>query len=282
MNVCLTKVFTSATSIRILLTTEDNPKGRMPEQEQEQEQAKERAPEQEQHGRRFRLSRFEGPLDLLLFLIKRSEIDIHDIPIAEITRQYLEYLEWAASTDLDNMTDFYLMASTLLYIKSRMLLPGEELIEDEDDPRQELVEKLIEYQRYKKLSHLMDEKQEEAEWVIERKKKQPILPFDDDDELWIRIDVWDLLKSFASIMEGFSDERVFDLNEEVTINEKLSLLDELLEQRGEFLFTDLIQRRQSVMELVCAFLALLEAVKVRKIRLFQNRMFGDIRIRSWS
>ncbi|MFP3960606.1 MAG: segregation and condensation protein A [Spirochaetaceae bacterium] len=254
----------------------------MPEQEQEQEQAKERAPEQEQHGRRFRLSRFEGPLDLLLFLIKRSEIDIHDIPIAEITRQYLEYLEWAASTDLDNMTDFYLMASTLLYIKSRMLLPGEELIEDEDDPRQELVEKLIEYQRYKKLSHLMDEKQEEAEWVIERKKKQPILPFDDDDELWIRIDVWDLLKSFASIMEGFSDERVFDLNEEVTINEKLSLLDELLEQRGEFLFTDLIQRRQSVMELVCAFLALLEAVKVRKIRLFQNRMFGDIRIRSWS
>jgi segregation and condensation protein A len=237
--------------------------------------------QQEEQGQRFRVNQFEGPLDLLLFLIKRSEIDIHDIPIAEITRQYLEYLEWAASIDLDNITDFYLMASTLLYIKSRMLLPGEEVGDDEDDPRQELVEKLIEYQRFKKLSHLMDEKQRESEWVIERKKKQPVLPFDEDDDLWVRIDVWDLLKSFSSIMEGLSDERIFDLYEEVSVNEKLSLIEEYLETRGEFLFTDLIQRRESVMDVVCAFLAVLEAVKARRVRLFQNRMFGDIRMRAW-
>jgi segregation and condensation protein A len=237
--------------------------------------------QQEEQRQRFRVNQFEGPLDLLLFLIKRSEIDIHDIPIAEITRQYLEYLEWAASIDLENITDFYLMASTLLYIKSRMLLPGEEIGDDEEDPRQELVEKLIEYQRFKKLSHLMDEKQHESEWVIERKKKQPVLPFTDDEDLWVRIDVWDLLKSFSSIMEGLSDERIFDLYEEVSINEKLSLIEEYLDTRGEFLFTDLIERRESIMDVVCAFLAILEAVKARRIRLFQNRMFGDIRIRAW-
>lgn len=241
----------------------------MPEQQQEQ-------------GQRFRVNEFEGPLDLLLFLIKRSEVDIHDIPIAEITRQYLEYLEWVATVDLDNITDFYLMASTLLHIKSRMLLPGGETAEDEDDPRQELVEKLIEYQRYKKLSHLLDEKQHESEWVIERKKKQPVLPFEEDDELWVRIDVWDLLKSFSTIMDGLSDERIFDLSEEVSVNEKLSLIEEFLDTRGEFLFTDLIQKRESIMDVVCAFLAILEAVKSRRIRLFQNRMFGDIRIRAWN
>lgn len=241
----------------------------MPEQQQEQ-------------GQRFRVNQFEGPLDLLLFLIKRSEIDIHDIPIAEITRQYLEYLEWVASIDLDNITDFYLMAATLLYIKSRMLLPGEALEDDEEDPRQELVEKLIEYQRFKKLSHLMDEKQQESEWVIERKKKQPVLPFAEDDDLWVSIDVWDLLKSFSNIMEGLSDERVFDLYEEVSVNEKLSLIEEFLESKGEFLFTELIQQRESIMDVVCAFLAVLEAVKSRRIRLLQNRMFGDIRIRSWN
>ena len=237
---------------------------------------------QKEQGHHFRVNQFEGPLDLLLFLIKRSEIDIHDIPIAEITRQYLEYLEWAASIDLDNITDFYLMASTLLYIKSRVLLPGEETEEDEEDPRQELVDKLIEYQRYKKLSRLMDEKQQESEWVIERKKKQPVLPFDDDDEMWVQIDVWDLLQSFSAIMEGLSDERVFDLYEEVSVNEKLSLIDEYLETRGEFLFTDLVQKRESIMDVVVAFLAILEAVKARRIRLFQNRMFGDIRIRRWN
>lgn len=241
----------------------------MPEQQQEQAQ-------------HFRVNEFEGPLDLLLFLIKRSEVDINDIPIAEITRQYLEYLEWAASIDLDNITDFYLMASTLLYIKSRVLLPGEDAPEDEEDPRQELIQKLIEYQRYKKLTHLMDEQQQDSEWIIERKKKQPVLPFEDDDDLWVRIDVWDLLQSFTSIMEGLSDERVFDLYEEVSVNEKLSLIDEFLESKGEFLFTDLIQRRESVMDIVCAFLAILEAVKSRRIRLYQNRMFGDIRIGSWN
>lgn len=238
---------------------------------------------QPEPGRHFRVHDFEGPLDLLLFLIKRSEVNIYDIPIAEITDQYLSFLEYATKVDLENITDFYVMATTLLYIKSRMLLPlqsedGDE--EEVEDPRNELVERLIEYQKYKKLTELMEEREEQAEWTLERRKKQPTLPFPDNDELWEQIDVWDLLKTFTNIMSTLSPERILDLYEEVSVNEKLSLIEEYLETKSEFLFTDLLQRPDSPMEIVCAFLALLEAVKSRRIRILQNRLFGDIRIRN--
>lgn len=233
-------------------------------------------------GRKFYLNDFEGPLDLLLFLIKKNEVSIYDIPIAEITEQYIHYLEYAARVDLENATEFYLMAATLLYIKSRMLLPEDtELDEEIEDPRQELVNRLIEYQKYKKLTDLMTEKEKESEWVLERKKKQPALPFSDDEDLWEQIDVWDLVKAFSTIMTSLSPDRIINLYEEVSVNEKLSLINEYLESKGDFLFTDLILRNDSVMEIICAFLAILEAVKQKTISLYQNRMFGDIRLRSY-
>jgi len=228
----------------------------------------------------FRLGEFEGPLDLLLFLIKKNEVNIYDIPIAQITEQYLAFLAYATKINLDNLTEFYLLAATLLHIKSQMLLPIEvEMDEDFADPRRELVDRLIEYQKYKKMSELIAEKEREAEWVIERKRKQRILPFPDDDDLWEQIDVWDLLKTFATMMTSLSSERIIDLYEEITVNEKISLINELLETKGEFLFTDLIVRTQSHLEIICAFLAILEAVKLRRIAVFQNRLFGDIRVR---
>lgn len=237
--------------------------------------------EQEQNDDqyRFKLSQFEGPLDLLLFLIKKSEINIYDIPIAQITEQYIEYIEIAEAINLDNITEFYVMAATLLFIKSRMLLPIEVDFEDElDDPRQELVERLIEYQKYKKISELMMEKESENEWVIERKKKQRVLPFDEHDDLWDQIDVWELLKTFSSLISNISSERIIDLYEEVSINEKISLVHEYLENREYCLFTDLIVKENSIMEIICAFLAILEMVKLKNIKIYQNRMFGDIRI----
>lgn len=228
----------------------------------------------------FKIGDFEGPLDLLLFLIRKSEVNIYDIPISEITEQYLAYLEYATKINLENITEFYAMAATLLYIKSQMLLPVDvDFGEDMGDPRKELVERLIEYQKYKKISDLMAEKGKEAEWMIERKKKQRVLPFPEDDSLWQQIEVWDLLKTFTNLMASLSSERIIDLYEEVSINEKLTLIHEYLETRGEFLFTDLITRTESVMDIVCSFLAVLEAVKRKIIEIFQNRMFGDIRIR---
>jgi segregation and condensation protein A len=230
-------------------------------------------------GYSFKLNEFEGPLDLLLFLIRRNEVNIYDIPIARITEQYLGYLRYAETLDLENATEFHALAATLLYIKSRTLLPVK-MEEDDDfaDPRQELVERLIEYQKFKKLSDLMEEKGREAEWVIERRKLQRPLPFN-EGELWEKLDIWDLLKAFSSLERRLPAERVIDMYEEVSVNEKITLLSELLENRGECSFTDLVIRSGSIMDIVCAFLAVLEAVKIRMILIYQNRMFGDILIR---
>jgi segregation and condensation protein A len=169
------------------------------------------------------------------------------------------------------------MAATLLYIKSRTLLPVEMDEDDAEDPRAELVERLIEYQKYKKLSELMEEKEKENDWVIERRRLQHNLPFADDD-VWEKVDIWDLVKTFSSLTVNMSAERIFDLYEEVSINEKTTLLAEFLENRGECRFTDLIVH-SGALEIVCAFLAVLEAAKMRMIVLFQNRIFGDILIR---
>lgn len=227
----------------------------------------------------FHLSQFDGPLDLLLFLIKRAEVNIYDIPIASITEQYLGVLSMSAKADLDAMSEFYLMAATLLYLKSRMLLPAELDLDDEyEDPRRELVEKLIEYQKFRRLSDLMSEKEGEVEWIVERGRGQRILPFSDDG-VWGEVSVWDLLQTFSSLLSTLSAERIIDLYEEVSINEKVTLIDELLESREEFLFTDLLRRR-SALEVVCAFFAVLELVKERRIVVFQNRLFGDIRVRA--
>jgi segregation and condensation protein A len=228
----------------------------------------------------FQIGSFEGPLDLLLNLIRMNEINIYDIPIARITEQYLRYLELAVKVDLENITEFYLMAATLLYIKSRMLLPVEmDLSEDFDDPRKELVDKLIEYQRIKKLSDMIGEKEKEAEWFFERKSRQRILPFA-DDELCQVIVVWDLLMTFSTIIGALSSEKILDLYEEVSVNEKLTLIQEYLDTKTEFLFTDLIIRPESLADIICAFLAILEAVKGRMIRIYQNTLFGDIRIQA--
>lgn len=231
-------------------------------------------------GQQFRLGEFEGPLDLLLFLIRKNEINIYDIPIAEVTEQFLEYLDYAVTTDLDSVTEFYAMAADLLYIKSRMLLPVETSLDDEDleDPRQELVDKLIEYQKYKKLSELMEEREDENEWSVERKKIQRVLPFEEEG-LWEQVDTWSLMKTFSKLVSAYSHDKILSMYEEISVSEKITLMNELLDDNGECMFTDLIVRRDNLMDIVCAFMAILEAVKFKMACIYQNRMFGDIKIR---
>jgi segregation and condensation protein A len=229
------------------------------------------------------LDNFEGSLDLLVFLIKKNDMNIYDIPIGEITEQFLEYLDYAVEVDLTKLTDFYEMAATLIYIKARMLLPAQTAFDDEEieDPRQELVEKLIEYQKYKKLSGLMSEKEAEQDWRFEREKLQRALPFEGAD-MWERADTWDILqdmqKLFKKLVSSSTDEAILDLFEEVSVNEKITLIQELLDTKGECFLTDLIVRAGNVMDAVCAFMAILEAVKLKTITIYQNRMFGDIKI----
>ena len=237
-----------------------------------------REPTRNKEHTSFKLQKFEGPLDLLLFLIQKSEINIYDIPISEITEQYLEYLNYASDRDLHDLTDFYAMSATLLYIKSRMLLPVEVDFDEEfDDPRKELVDRLIEYQKYKKYAELIGEKEFESDVVFSRKRAQKVLPFEDGD-LWEEIDAWDLLKTFSRILSKISPERIFNIYEEVTVNEKIALMHELFVHNAEISFLDIVVRNDSPMDIICAFLAILEAVKIRMIRIYQNKVFGDIRV----
>lgn len=235
--------------------------------------------------RKYSAGEFEGPLDLLWSLIRESKINIYDIPIAQITEQYLEYLNSIAVTDLTDLSDFYGWAAKLVYIKSRMLLPVEFTYDDEEeveDPRQELVDRLIEYQRFKKLSELMEEREDESEWNFERKKIQRVLPLEEAESQWEKVDTWDLLQQmqtiFKNMVSQYSNEKILDMYEEITVNEKITLMNELLDEKGECMFTDLIVRNGNEMDLICAFMAILEAVKFKMANIYQNRLFGDIKI----
>lgn len=239
----------------------------------------------ENSARKFRAGEFDGPLGLLWQLIRESKVNIYDIPIAQITEQYLDYLDNLVDTDLSDLSEFYSWAAKLVYIKSRMLLPVEVAFDGDDDiedPRQELVEKLIEYQKFKKLSGLMEEQEEDSAYVYDRKKTQRMLPFDDAESQWERVDTWELLqqmqKIFRNMVSQYSNEKILNMYEEISVNEKITLMNEFLEDKGECMFTDLITRRGNEMDVICAFMAILEAVKFKMATIFQSRLFGDIKI----
>ena len=233
----------------------------------------------------FKLKVYEGPLDKLLDLIRENGVSIYDVCIAEITEQYLEWLRDIQSNSLEDLTEFHSMAAILLLYKSRTLYysvaPGE--MEDDDifdDPRQELVERLIEYQKLKILTGLMEERERQAELLIERRDFQYILPFEED--IWVKVDISNLKDVFEKLIKRLPGESVIDLFEEVTINEKTALMWELLETKSECYLTDLIIHYRSRMDIVCAFLAVLEATKIHAIIILQNRVFGNILIRPYS
>ena len=227
----------------------------------------------------YSVQQFEGPLDVLLHLIQKAQVSIYAIPIAEITDQFLTYLEMAKKVDLDNLTDFYHMAAHLLYIKSNMLLPRE-VVDDLDweQDKQDLVEQLLEYQKYKKYSTLLAEQSNNDQMFIMRKKNQFMLPFSDDD-LWSEISVWDLLKTFSSLLQSITVDQVFNVYEEVTVKQKLTLMHELFEERDSISFADIVVSKESVIDIICAFLAILEAVKFNMIIIEQHKLFGDIVIK---
>lgn len=236
-------------------------------------------------NRKFTAGQFEGPLDLLWSLIRENKINIYDIPVAEITEQYLDYLDYAVETNLQDLSEFYVWASKLIYIKSRMLLPVEVNYDDDEsmeDPRTELVEQLIEYQRFKKLSLLMEEQEDQSEWSFERKKIQRLLPFEEDETQWQLMDthalLFDMQKIFKNLTRLDYISGTLNISEDITPNEKIALMNELLEKAEECMFTDLITRPGNMLDVICAFMAILEAVKLKLADIYQHKMFGDIKI----
>lgn len=218
----------------------------------------------------FKTSPFEGPLDLLLYYISKNKINIYDIPISEITEQFISYIE-EHKVDLSDCSEFYKMAADLLYIKSRMLLPVEvEFDEEYEDPRQELVERLIEYQKIKKYTQLLMGASEDANLLIQRKENFFMLPYT-DEELFKNVDLNLLLTTFYNILsKKISPNKIFNIYEDVKPAEKIALINELLETNEKITIEQVIVHMDKKIHIICAFMAILEAAKDNLIMLYQE------------
>ncbi len=240
-----------------------------------------------------KLEVFEGPLDLLLHLIDKNKIDIYDIPIVEITNQYMEYIREMQQKDMNIMSEFLLMAATLLDIKCRMLLPAEVNEEgEEEDPRAELVEQLLQYKMYKYMSYELKDRQMDGEMQMFKDSSIP----DEVKEYEVPVDLDELLDglTLARLNHIFQDmmKRQHDKidpvrssfgkieKEEVTVEDKLEYLNQYITSHKKFSFRQLLQKQKSKTQIVVTFLAILEMMKMGTIWVEQENTFDDIMITS--
>ena len=225
----------------------------------------------------FKTEEFEGPLDLLLYQIQKAEINIYNIPICEITEQFIEYIN-THKTTLRNLADFYKMAADLLYIKSRMLLPVEvEFDEEYEDPRRELVDRLLDYQKFKKYTDLLMGVTTSDSFYIPRRENLFALPFEDKD-LFKGVTLQTLLETYSKLVKQIAPNKLFNVYEEVTVKEKIALMGELLEKSNEIKLSDLIKDFTNPLHIICSFMAILESCKFSMILIRQDEEFGEIYI----
>lgn len=230
----------------------------------------------------IKLKVFEGPLDLLIFLIRKNEIDIYDIPMETVTSQYIAYLDQMEKLNLEVAGDFFVMASTLMYIKSRMLLPPREQVVDEDegeenqDPRWELVQQLLEYRRFKELATEIEERIDKRNQLVDRIVKhdhassnpRPLEKID-------RIDLWNIINQvYLRLAEKMNFGEIEQ--EAVTVSDRMDHILRHMASRPKFLFSELFESAATLVTIVTTFLALLELTRLRKLRLSQHEAFADI------
>ncbi|MFP4348939.1 MAG: segregation and condensation protein A [Desulfococcaceae bacterium] len=221
---------------------------------------------------------FEGPMDLLVYLIKKHEVDIYDIPIAMITDQYLGYLEWMKAMNIDYAGDFLLMAATLAQIKSRMLLPVHQDEEDAEDPRMEIARPLLEYLRMKEAADRLGERPMLGDDLFLRRPDPSELTVERSDEV-IQVSLFELIDAFQRILDRVAGDAGMEFTpERFTIRDKIAEIVELLEARNSVTFTELFTESGGKEELIVTFLALLEMAKIGLIRVAQQVQSGIIRI----
>ena len=227
----------------------------------------------------FHLEQYDGPLDLLLDLIRKQQINIYDIPIAQITQQYLDYMQHAAEMNVELSAEFVYMAATLIQIKSRMLLPRDPELEKlipEEDPRQELVERLLEHERFKAAAEMLHQKRvvEEAMW-----SNPQIARFrSEDNDPGLAVTLFDLVKTFQSVLDRVKTRPVYEVSgEEVTVPDMIRYVRGVFEkERGSVSARDLFEKQRNRRAMICLFLALLELVKLQAVGLVQHDAFGEI------
>lgn len=231
-------------------------------------------------GYKVKLEIFEGPLDLLLHLIKKDEIDIYDIPIAKITEQYLEYLEFMKLLDLNIAGEFLVMAATLMQIKSKMLLPPDETEKEEaeeEDPRAELVKKLLEYKKFKEAAtELYHRAARQQDYFA---KGTSPLSIGDEKEEYFEASLFDLITAFTKVLKEVPRQLFHEvIKDEFTVEEKMHDIFHLLIKNPILSFRELFKDKNNKMEIITIFLALLELMRLKEVIVKQTKTYGDIKI----
>jgi len=228
-----------------------------------------------------RLEQYEGPLDLLLDLIRRQQINIYDIPIAQITAQYLEYLRQAEQLNIDLGGEFVFMAATLIQIKSRMLLPAEPVLPGEllEDPRAELVNRLIEHEKFKSAAQMLHQKQMIEENVWSNPQISSFL--EEDEEPGLAVSIIDLVRTFERVLERAKNRPQFEVaGEDVTVAQQIRYLKNLLRSTEDpVVLQKIFEQQVGRRPLITLFLAVLELVRMQAVILRQKEVFGDIVVR---
>ncbi len=232
---------------------------------------------------KVKLEVFEGPLDLLLYLIKKEEVDIYDIPISKITDQYLEYLELMQLLDLNIAGEFLVMAATLMHIKSKLLLPpdpADAQEQEETDPRAELVKRLIEYKKFKEAAAELSQRESTQKHFFARigtgVKVDDLPPVKGE---FLEASLFDLITAFTKVLKDIPKE-VFHqvIKDEFTVSEKIHDVLHMLVEKKSMLFTDLFKAAKNKREIITIFLALLELIKIKEVIVMQTEHFGEIEI----
>lgn len=230
----------------------------------------------------FRLEHYEGPLDLLLDLIRKQQIDIKDIPIATITAQYMEYMEKAREMDMDLSSDFVYMAATLIYIKSKMLLPSDPALQKEgeapEDPRQELVNRLLEHERFKTAAEMLQQKRLIEENVWTNPQLQAFVSENDDPGLAVTL--FDLVKAFGEVLERAKSRPVYEVESaDVTITDMIRYVKDRFDEAGPsepVFIMRIFEQQRSRRAMIVLFLAVLELVRMQAVVVTQKDLFGEI------
>jgi segregation and condensation protein A len=231
---------------------------------------------------KVKLEIFEGPLDLLLFLIRKSELDIYNIPIAVITKQYLEYIDLMRNMDLNIAGEYIVMAATLMHIKSKMLLPQEEIEEEdveEDDPRAELVKRLLEYQKFKEAASHLEERELKQKDIFARAAKEIKKYTDPSGEIYFEASVFDLISAFSTVLRKVPKDKFREIiKDEFTVSEKIHELLHSLTQSSKIQVDSLFKKAKNKIEIIVTFLAILELIRLKEIIAIQKEPFGSISV----
>jgi len=230
---------------------------------------------------KVKLDVFEGPLDLLLYLIQKEEVDIYDIPIARITDEYVQYLELMQLLDLNIAGEFLVMAATLMHIKSKMLLPPDQSEEEkvEEDPRAELVRRLIEYKKFKEAASQLSSMESQHKHFFSRVGsgvKPEELP---KEEEYFEASLFDLITAFTKVLKDIPKDVFYKVvKDEFTVSEKIHDILHMLVDRKSLLFTDLFKAAKNKFEIITIFLSVLELIKIKEIIVVQSAAFAEIEI----